>query len=78
MLLTPQYKEHVITVVVDEAQSIKTFIFCKNKCDRGEFHEVFYLIGEVFYLIGEIRSIIPVHVNLMALKATATCDTFNV
>ena len=33
---------------------------------------------QAFYHIGEIRSIIPSHVNIMALTATATRSTFNV
>ena len=45
----------------------------KNKCGyRGEHFR------EAFYSIGEIRSIVPDHVNFMALTATATCDTFDI
>ena len=32
---------------------------------------------KAFAAIGELRSIIPSHVNIMALTATATCETFD-
>ena len=60
MLLSTTYQEKLVAIVVDEAHCVKTW---------GDQFRV------VFSHIGDIRSLVPSHVNLMALTATATSDT---
>ncbi len=57
MLLRQVYKENLVALVVDEAHCIQTW--------GDEF-----CIG--FAEIGNLRSVIPPHVNIMALTATST------
>uniref|UniRef100_A0A1X7SLS0 Helicase ATP-binding domain-containing protein n=2 Tax=Amphimedon queenslandica TaxID=400682 RepID=A0A1X7SLS0_AMPQE len=61
MLLSPVYKEKLVALVVDEAHCVKSW-------------------GDKFRLayahLGDIRSLLPSHVNVMALTATATHDTY--
>lgn len=63
MLLTPQYTENLVALVIDEAHCIKTW--------GDEFRTTFSKIGSV-------RSLMPIEVKVMALTATATCETLNV
>ena len=62
MLLTPEYKNNLVALVVDEAHCVKTW--------GDKFRTA-------FSKIGELRSIIPKGVNVLALTATATMATYN-
>lgn len=62
MLLTPQYTKNLVALVIDEAHCIKTW--------GDEFR--------TFSKIGSVRSLMPIEVKVMALTATATCETLNV
>ncbi|XP_065893522.1 ATP-dependent DNA helicase RecQ-like isoform X1 [Dysidea avara] len=63
MLLTDQYKKSLVCVAVDEAHCVKTW--------GDKFRTAFAQIGEV-------RCLIPSSVNVMALTATSTIETFQV
>ncbi|SMN01270.1 ATP-dependent DNA helicase RecQ [uncultured Candidatus Thioglobus sp.] len=63
MLLTPIYKQRLVALVVDEAHCIRTW---GDKFRRA------------FSKLGDLRSIVPSGVNIMALTATATQQTFHV
>ena len=63
MLLSVPYQEKLVALVVDEAHCIKTW--------GDEFRQT-------FSEIGNLRSVIPTTVNVLALTATATTETFYV
>ena len=63
MLLTPQYQQNLVALVIDEAHCVKTW----GDSFRKAFAE-----------IGDLRSTIPSSVNVLALTATATKETFDV
>lgn len=62
MLLSDKYKEKLVALVVDEAHCIKMW--------GDEFRKA-------FAMIGDLRSVIPSGVNVMALTATATSETYH-
>lgn len=62
MLLSRRYKEKLVALVVDEAHCIKMW----GDNFRKAFSE-----------IGTLRSIVPTGVNVMALTATATSETYH-
>ena len=63
MLLSHKYKERLVALAVDEAHCVKTW--------GDEFRLA-------FAQIGELRSLIPASVNVIALTATATSETYTV
>ena len=60
MLLRQVYKDNLVAVVVDEAHCVRTW--------GNEFRVA-------FSEIGNLRSIIPPHINILALTATLTSET---
>ena len=62
MLLSPPYQKNLVALVVDEAHCVKTW--------GDEFRKA-------FSQIGDLRSLLPSSVNVLALTATATFDTFD-
>ena len=62
MLLSPPYQKSLVALVVDEAHCVKTW--------GDEFRKA-------FSQIGDLRSLLPSSVNVLALTATATIDTFH-
>ncbi|KAL5479301.1 hypothetical protein EMCRGX_G022804 [Ephydatia muelleri] len=60
MLTTPVYKENLVAFVVDEAHCV---------AKRGDYFR------QEFKYLGAVRSLIPSHVHVMALTATATVAT---
>ena len=83
MLLCPVYARNLVALVVDEAHCVKrwsvfnTVTLQFNKPNHTSF--MIYCRGETFrrefLTIGEARSLIPSHVNVMALTATVTKST---
>ena len=63
MLMSVVYTEKLVAVVVDEAHCVKTW---------GDAFRT------TFAQIGDLRSLIPSTVNVMALTATATSETYYV
>ena len=63
MLLSPPYQQNLVALVVDEAHCVKTW--------GDEFRKT-------FTQIGDIRSLVPSSVKVLALTATATCETYYV
>ena len=63
MLLFPPYQQNLVALVVDEAHCVKTW---GDECRK------------TFAQIGDIRSLIPSSVKVLALTATATCETYYV
>ena len=63
MLLSRPYKDNLVGLIVDEAHCVKLW--------GDEFRKV-------FSQVGELRSLIPMGVNIMALTATATTETFQI
>jgi len=63
MLLLPQYQQNLVALVIDEAHCVKTW----GDSFRKAFAE-----------IGDLRGIIPSSVNVLALTATATKETYDV
>lgn len=63
MLLSPQYQQKLVALVIDEAHCVKTW----GDSFRKAFAE-----------IGDMRSIVPSSVNVLALTATATKETYDV
>ena len=63
MLLSPQYQQNLVALVIDEAHCVKTW----GDSFRKAFAE-----------IGDLRSIIPSSVNVLALTVTATKETYDV
>lgn len=61
MLLSDTYQQHLVALVIDEAHCVKTW--------GDEFRTA-------FSEIGNLRSIIPNTVNVLALTATATTETY--
>ena len=62
-LLSPQYQQNLVALVIDEAHCVKTW----GDSFRKAFAE-----------IGDLRSIIPSSVNVLALTVTATKETYDV
>eukprot|EP00731_Ephydatia_muelleri_P011886 Em0006g780a len=60
MLTTPVYKENLVAFVVDEAHCVAKW---------GDYFR------QEFKYLGAVRSLIPSHVHVMALTATATVAT---
>ena len=81
MLLSPVYAGNLVALVVDEAHCVKKWSVLPVTLQFNNLitPSVIYSRGETFrreYLaIGEARSVIPSHVNMMALTATATKST---
>ena len=63
MLLSPPYQEKLVALVIDEAHCVKTW--------GDQFRTT-------FAKIGNLRSLIPKEVNILALTATATTETYYV
>ena len=63
MLLSPTYKAKLCALVVDEAHCVRTW---------GDKFRV------AFAKIGNIRSLLPTGVNVLALTATATKETYKI
>ena len=63
MLHSDEYRKELVAVVVDEAHCIKTW----GDKFRTSFSK-----------IGELRSLIPTIVNILALIATATLETYHI
>ena len=63
MLVSAVYREKLVALVIDEAHCVKTW--------GDQFRPT-------FAQIGDLRSLIPSTVNVMALTATATSETFDV
>ena len=61
MLVSKVFKEKLVALVVDEAHCIKMW--------GDQFRKA-------FSMIGNLRSIIPSNVNVMALTAIATTETY--
>ena len=61
MLLSPPYQDKLVALVVDEAHCVKTW---------GDTFRT------AFSKIGTLRSLVPKKVNMLALTATATTETF--
>ena len=60
-LLSPQYQQNLVALVIDEAHCVKTW----GDSFRKAFAE-----------IGDVRSIVTSSVNVLALMATATKETY--
>ena len=63
MLLTPVHQDNLVALVIDEAHCVKMW---------GDTFRT------AFAQIGNLRSLIPQHVKIMALTATATYETLEV
>ena len=63
MLQSEVYMKKLVALIVDEAHCVKTW--------GDQFRRA-------FAALGDLRSIIPTEVNVMALTATATIETFNI
>ena len=63
MLVSAVYTEKLVALVIDEAHCVNTW--------GDQFRTT-------FAQIGDLRSLIPSTVNVMALTATATSETFDV
>lgn len=63
MLMSPKYQDKLVALTVDEAHCVKTW--------GDQFRKT-------FAMIGELRSLIPTSVNILALTATATTETFHI
>ncbi len=63
MLMSPKYKEKLVCLAIDEAHCVKIW----GEKFRPTFSE-----------IGDLRSIIPSGINVLALTATATTETYNI
>jgi len=63
MLLSAHYKEKLVALVIDEAHCVKYW--------GDKFRAA-------FAMIGDLRSLVPTHVNVLALTATATQETLQV
>ena len=81
MLLSPVYAGNLVALVVDEAHCVKKWSVLPVTLQFNNLitPSVIYSRGETFrrefLAIGEARSLIPSHVNMMALTATATKST---
>lgn len=62
MLMSPPYLQNLVALVIDEAHCVKTW--------GDDFRKT-------FSQIGDLRSVLPANVNVLALTATATIDTFH-
>ena len=63
MLLSPPYQKNLVALAVDEVHCVKSW--------GDQFRKS-------FSRIGDLRSLIPKHVNILALTATATYETISV
>lgn len=63
MLLSPAYQDKLVALVIDEAHCVKTW--------GDQFRTT-------FAKIGNLHSLIPKEVNILALTATATTETYHV
>ena len=63
MFMSPQYRDNLVTLAVDEAHCVHTW--------GNEFRKT-------FALIGELRSLLPRSTSIVALTATATSETLRV
>lgn len=63
VLMSEIYKKNLVAMVVDEAHCVKTW--------GDQFRKA-------FAVIGDLRSILPSGINVMALTATATLETFHI
>lgn len=61
--MSPKYQDKLVALTVDEAHCVKTW--------GDQFRKT-------FAMIGELRSLIPTSVNILALTATATTETFHI
>ena len=81
MLMSQQYKNHMIALVVDEAHCVRTWLANKFYGTFGIICTIFYRgdqFRKTFAVIGELRSLIPETTHVMALTATATTLTFKI
>ena len=62
MLISEKYKENLVALVIDEAHCTKLW---------GD------LFRKAFSMIGNLRILVPCSVNVMALTATATTETYH-
>lgn len=62
MFLSPIYKEKLVALIVDEAHCVKIW--------GDEFRKT-------FAEIGDLRSLIPSGINILALTATSTMETYH-
>ena len=79
MILSPVYKEKMIALVIDEVHCVKSWYVIKTFLH----HFIFTVFrGDSFRKayahLGDIRSLLPSGVNVMALTATATSDTYKI
>ena len=63
MLMSEKYVKYLVVLAVDEAHCVRSW---------GDHFR------EAFSHIGDLRSLVPSSVNVIALTATATADTFEV
>lgn len=63
MLLSAPYKEKLVALIIDEAHCVK------------DWYDNFRV---AFARVGDLRSLVPAHVNVLALTATATQKTLQV
>ena len=63
MLMSARYKDKLVALAVDEAHCV---------CNWGDEFRV------AFWKIGDLRSLLPTHIHMLALTATATQETLQV
>ena len=79
MILSPVYKEKMIALLIDEAHCVKSWYVI-----RTFLHHFIFTVfrGDSFRKayahLGDIQSLLPSGVNVMALTATATSDTYKI
>lgn len=79
MILSPVYKEKMIALVIDEVHCVKSWYVIKTFLHHFTF-TVFRgdSFRKAYTHLGDIRSLLPSGVNVMALTATATSDTYKI